>query len=108
METKIVKPEETNIFMEGDEVCRLYFETEKITFGTSYLQPGQTGAVDPGHEGSHEVFFVVKGHVLLRCGDKWYDLKEGDAQIIPPNEPHQLSNIGEIPALVSWSMAPSE
>lgn len=108
METKVVKPEEAEIFMEGVEICRQYFKTEKITFGTSFLQPGQTGAVDPGHANSHEVFFVVKGHVLLRCGEKWYDLKEGDAQIIPPTEPHQLCNIGECAALVSWSMAPSE
>ena len=108
METKVVKPKEAKIFLEGEEICRQYFSTEKITFGTSYLQPGQTGAVDVGHADSHEVFFVVKGHVLLRCGEEWYDLEEGDAQIIPPTLPHQLSNIGECPALISWSMAPSE
>mgnify|MGYP003098148627 CR=1 FL=1 len=68
MDTKIVKPSEANIFLEGVEVCREYFHTEKITFGTSELQPGQTGAVDNVH----------------RCGDKLYDLREGDAQIIPP------------------------
>ena len=42
MDTKIVKPSEANIFLEGVEVCREYFHTEKITFGTSELQPGQT------------------------------------------------------------------
>ena len=68
MDTKIVKPSEANIFLEGVEVCREYFHTEKITFGTSELQPGQTGAVDNGHKDSHEVFYVAKGHVLLRCG----------------------------------------
>jgi mannose-6-phosphate isomerase-like protein (cupin superfamily) len=108
METKVVKAAEANIFLEGLEVCRQYFSTDKITFGTSQLHPGQTGAVDPGHPNSHEVFFVVRGSVLLRCGDKLYELHEGDAQIIPPTEPHQLTNIGEDIALVSWSMAPSE
>jgi mannose-6-phosphate isomerase-like protein (cupin superfamily) len=108
METKIVRQEEADIFMEGAEVCRQYFKTNKITFGTSFLQPGQTGAIDPGHKDSHEIFFVVKGHILLRCKDKLYDLKEGDAQIIPPTQEHQLTNIGDGPALVSWSMAPSE
>ena len=53
MDTKIVKPSEANIFLEGVEVCREYFHTEKITFGTSELQPGQTGAVDNGHKDSH-------------------------------------------------------
>ena len=108
METKVVKPAEANIFLEGVEVCRQYFKTEKITFGTSQLHPGQTGAVDPGHAQSHEVFFVVRGSVLLRCGDKMYELHEGDAQLIPPGAPHQLTNIGDEIALISWSLAPSE
>lgn len=108
METKKVKAEDAKIFLEGVEVCREYFKTEKITFGTSQLWPGQTGAVDPGHANSHEVFHVVKGSVLLRCDDKLYELNEGDAQIIPPGSPHQLTNIGTGIAVVSWSMAPSE
>lgn len=108
METKVVKAEEAKIFLEGVEVCRQYFQTEKITFGTSQLHPGQTGAVDPGHANSHEVFYVVKGSVLLRCGEQLYELHEGDAQIIPPTLPHQLTNIGNEIAIVSWSMAPSE
>lgn len=108
METKVVKAEEANIFMEGLEVCRQYFQTEKITFGTSELMPGQTGAVDPGHANSHEVFYVVRRTVLLRCGDKLYELHEGMAQIIPPTQPHQLTNIGETKCIVSWSMAPGD
>ena len=108
METKVVKAEEAKIFLEGVEVCRQYFQIEKITFGTSQLHPGQTGAVDPGHANSHEVFYVVRGSVLLRCGEQLYELHEGDAQIIPPTLPHQLTNIGNEIAIVSWSMAPSE
>lgn len=108
METKVVKADEAKIFLEGLEVCREYFHTERITFGTSELFPGQTGAVDPGHENSHEVFYVAKGSVLLRCGDRLYELHEGMAQIIPPKEPHQLTNIGNEKCVVSWSLAPSE
>lgn len=108
METKVLKAEEARIFLEGPEVCREYFHTEKLTFGTSELMPGQTGAVDNGHEESHEVFYVVKGMVLLRCGEKLYELREGMAQLIPPGEPHQLTNIGESKCIVSWSLAPSE
>lgn len=108
METKIVRAPEARIFLEGAEVCREYIKTDKITFGTSQLHPGQTGAVDPGHANSHEVFFVVQGAVLLRCGENLYELREGDAQLIPPGKPHQLTNIGDKVALVSWSLAPSE
>ncbi|MFG0930686.1 cupin domain-containing protein [Staphylococcus gallinarum] len=108
METKIVKPEDADVFLEGSEVCREYIKTDLITFGTSELHPGVTGAVDEGHKNSQEVFYVVKGTVLLRCGEKLYELNEGDAQIIPEDTPHQLTNIGECIAKVSWSLAPSE
>lgn len=108
METTIVRSKDARIFLEGVEVCREYVKTDQITFGTSQLHPGQTGAVDPGHAASHEVFFVVRGAVLLRCGERLYELREGDAQLIPPGQPHQLTNIGDEIALVSWSLAPSE
>lgn len=109
MEQPIVKKAtETRIFMEGTEVCREYFKTEKLTFGSSQLQPGQTGAVDPGHKNSHEVFFVSRGHVLLNCGGSYRELFEGDAVLIPPTVPHELTNIGDEIALITWSLAPSE
>jgi mannose-6-phosphate isomerase-like protein (cupin superfamily) len=108
METKIVRARDANIFMEGVEVCREYIKTDLLTFGTSELQPGDTGAVDIGHKNSQEVFFVIKGTVLLKCGDKLYELHEGDAQLIPEDMPHQLTNIGQCIAKVSWSLAPSE
>lgn len=108
METKVVKPEEARIFLEGLEVDREYFHTDKLVFGTSELMPGQTGAVDPGHANSQEVFYVVRGTVLLQCGEQLYELKEGMAQIIPPTMPHQLTNIGSCKCIVSWSMAPGE
>ncbi len=110
MDPKVVKKEETRVFMEGLEVCREYFKTGKITIGTSYLLPGQTGAVDKGHKESHEVFFVVRGHVLMhdeRTG-KSYELKEQDAILFSETVSHQLTNIGTEPAIVSWSMGPSE
>ncbi|RKS52359.1 hypothetical protein BDE18_1683 [Paracoccus pantotrophus] len=86
----------------------LYYKTDKLTFGSSQLSPGQTGAVDKGHPNSHEVFFCARGTVLLMCGDKYYEMHEGDAVLVPPSEPHQLTNIGSEIALVTWSLAPSE
>ena len=103
METKVVKPEETRIFMEGQEVDREYFHTDKLVFGTSELMPGQTGAVDPGHAISHEVFYVVRGTVLLRCGDRLYELKEGMALSIPPTMPRRLTNMWEGKCIGRWS-----
>jgi quercetin dioxygenase-like cupin family protein len=72
--------------------------------------PGDTGAIDHGHKNSHEVFFVVKGSVVLRTphNDQRYELHEGDAIIMPETVPHELTNIGTEPALVTWSLAPTE
>lgn len=108
MESQHKKQSDTRVFMEGDEVCRLYFKTERITFGSSQLSPGQTGAIDPGHPHSHEVFFCARGSVLLRVGDVYHEMHEGDAVLVPPVVPHQLTNIGDERALVTWSLAPSE
>jgi mannose-6-phosphate isomerase-like protein (cupin superfamily) len=94
--------------MEGAEMCRLYYKTEKLTFGSSQLNPGQTGAVDQGHPNSHEVFFCARGTVLLRVGEVYHEMHEGDAVLVPPSAPHQLTNIGLDIALVTWSLAPSE
>ena len=102
METKVVKAEEANIFMED---IIWWHNVMSILHAWIRLQ---TGAVDPGHANSHEVFYVVRGTVLLRCGDKLYELHEGMAQIIPPTQPHQLTNIGETKCIVSWSMAPGD
>ncbi len=110
MEVKVIREKEARTFMEGPELCREYFKTGKITLGTSTLQPGETGEIDWGHKASHEIFFVVKGRVSLRTpnNDQRYELEEGDAILMPENIPHELTNIGDGTAVVSWSMAPSE
>ncbi|MDR0489627.1 MAG: cupin domain-containing protein [Oscillospiraceae bacterium] len=110
MDVKVIRQNEAETFYEGVELCRLYYKTPKITFGTSTLKPGETGAVDLGHKASHEVFFVVEGSVILRTPntDAKYELHEGDAIIMPESVPHELTNIGEDTAVVSWSLAPSE
>lgn len=110
MEVKVVRKGETGLKLEGPEVCREYFVTPKITFGTSTLKPGQRGDIDRGHAVSHEVFFVVRGHVLLlvETTGACYELFTEDAIIMPETVPHTLINIGDNDAVISWSKAPSE
>ena len=92
---RVIRLAEAESFMEGDEHCRHYVSTGKITFGTSSLQPGQRGAVDTGHPASHEVFFVVRGHVLIHTeGREHFELRAGDAIVIPEGVPHTLINVG--------------
>jgi quercetin dioxygenase-like cupin family protein len=106
---KLLKEENVHVFMDGPEICREYIITDKITFGTSTLQPGQTGAVDPGHPKSHEIFFGVKGQVIMRNPKTGacFILHEGDAILIEEGEPHELTNIGDAISVTSWSAAPS-
>jgi mannose-6-phosphate isomerase-like protein (cupin superfamily) len=104
----VIREREAASFMEGDEFCRRYVSTGKVTFGTSTLQPGQRGAVDLGHAVSHEVFFCIRGHILIRLQDQDYvELFEGDAVVIPEGLPHTLVNVGDTPAFVSWSLGPT-
>lgn len=110
MEIKVVRQSESRSFMEGDEHCREYLKTGKITFGTSTLLPGQRGTVDKGHPGSHEIFFVSRGRVLLHVPDRdqYFELHEQDIILMPEGVPHTLINVGEEKAVISWSLAPSE
>ncbi|MBQ4424798.1 MAG: cupin domain-containing protein [Lachnospiraceae bacterium] len=107
---QLVRKNDAKLSLEGPEVCREYIVTPKITFGTSTLLPGQRGDIDLGHPDSHEVFFVVKGHVLLLCEkeNKIFELFEQDAILMPEGVTHTLVNIGEETAVISWSKAPSE
>jgi mannose-6-phosphate isomerase-like protein (cupin superfamily) len=105
---RVIRRSEARPFMEGPELCRHYVSTGRVTFGTSSLQPGQRGAVDTGHEQSDEVFFCIEGHVLIYTeGTDHYELLPGDAIVIPPGIPHTLINVGDVPALVSWSAGPT-
>jgi mannose-6-phosphate isomerase-like protein (cupin superfamily) len=105
---KIVKENEARPSFEGEEFCRNYFQTDRITFGMSVLRSGCIGALDPGHQEADEVFFCVQGRVLCYFpeDDHYYPLEKGDALLIPPKTGHKLYNIGEETAVVTWSCAP--
>lgn len=110
MDIRVVKKQEARNFMEGPEHCREYLKTDKITFGTSTLLPGQRGAIDTGHPNSHEIFFVSRGRVLLYVEekDKYFELNEEDIILMPEGVSHTLINVGEETAVVTWSLAPSQ
>jgi oxalate decarboxylase/phosphoglucose isomerase-like protein (cupin superfamily) len=108
VELTLVRQQEAEVFMEGGELVRLYAHTDKITFSVATIPPGQKGMLDPGHEGAHEVAYVIKGHLMFEFPDskKWLELRTGDAVIIPEGEAHSVINVGEETATVSWSLAP--
>ncbi len=106
---KIVRKDQAVVSLDGPEVVREYIRTGKITFGTSTLLPGQTGGIDPGHPQSHEIFYVSRGHVIMRNPDtqQHFELHEGDILFVEEGEPHELTNIGMDMAIITWSCAPS-
>jgi len=105
---KVIKMKDSKQFFEGDERCNLYMKTEKIIFGTSYLEPGKEGMIDPGHKRGEEIFFVAKGKVTCQFSKLSKHLEEGDAVIIPIGEPHKLINSSKEPVLVCWALAPPD
>jgi len=110
LEPRKVTKGDVKSFMEGEEECRLYYKTDQMVFGTSTLQPGKKGAVDPGHKNGYEIFYVAKGRVICSFprAKREEVLDEGDIVIIPPGEPHELTNSGTVEALVCWSLAPPD
>ena len=102
----IIREMDATFFTEGDEHCREYLREPRMWFGTSTLQPGQHGAIDPGHERSVEIFYCCSGRVTLNDGERDYELSAGDAVIIPEGLPHALTNVGSTPALLVWAGAP--
>ena len=108
VEAKIIRQLDSRNFMEGLEHCREYVKSLKLWFGTSTLQPGQTGNIDRGHAQSQEVFFVAQGRVLVFDETRYYELYAGDALLIPEGLPHTLTNIGDENTLVIWAGAPGE
>jgi mannose-6-phosphate isomerase-like protein (cupin superfamily) len=105
---KVMKRTDSKQFFEGDEQCNLYMKTEKIIFGTSYLEPGREGTIDPGHKYGEEIFFVAKGTVTCQFSKLSKQLEEGDAVIIPIGEPHKLINKSKESVLVCWALAPPD
>lgn len=103
---KAIRKKDARVFLEGSELCREYYKTPEMTFGTSTLAPAMTGDVDWGHPDGVEIFCVLEGEVFL-CNP---DSQEGvvlevhDIAVIPRGEPHQLTNIGETKAVVSWCL----
>ena len=105
---EIIRKGDAKEWYEDDELCHLYREDEYMAFGTSYIEPGKAGAVDPGHEKGKEVFYCAIGKVIVEFSEEKIELNAGDAVVIPINEPHKLINKFEEPTLIVWSLVPPD
>jgi oxalate decarboxylase/phosphoglucose isomerase-like protein (cupin superfamily) len=107
-ELRLIRQEDAQILMEDDEFVRIYAHTDKLLFAVASFLPGQRSPLDPGHEGAHEVAYVIKGHFVFEFPDSnaFFELRAGDAVLIPEGEAHICINVGEEIGYVSWSLAP--
>lgn len=105
---KIIRQIDTKTIMDEQELFREYVHTDKITVGVSTLRAGAVGGLDKGHAEAEEVFYCAAGHVLCYFPEDniFYELKSGDALLIPPATGHKLFNIGDETATIICSCAP--
>ncbi|MCD1295980.1 hypothetical protein CUJ83_13335 [Methanocella sp. CWC-04] len=47
------------------------------------------------HEKSQEVYYILKGRGVMTLGERSFDVKEGDAILIPPGTSHKIKNTGD-------------
>jgi mannose-6-phosphate isomerase-like protein (cupin superfamily) len=104
----VVRQDDAKVFYEGPELCREYLRNESMWFGTSVVNPGEVGAVDPGHDGAWEVFYCAAGEAILDDGTNEYTLHVGDALTVPPNVPHRIHNRGTETVVCVWAGGPGE
>ncbi|VEJ59565.1 cupin domain-containing protein [Arachnia propionica] len=104
----IVPRDEAKVFYEGPEECREYFRNETMWFGSSLVNAGDTGAIDPGHPGAWEIFYCVSGEGYIDDGATEYFLRAGDVLAVPPPVPHRIHNRSAEPVLMVWAGAPGK
>lgn len=68
------------------------------------VEPGTTMTehVNPDHE--TEIFFVVEGAGVMRVGAETYQVGPGASVLVPPDQPHSLTNDSDRPlrTLALW------
>lgn len=67
---------------------------------------GSTGPEAYTHGDSHEMMFVLRGHVSIELDGQPHSLSEGDSIEYRSSTPHRIANAGPGPAEVQWIISP--
>ena len=70
------------------------------------VAPGAT-TIRHYHRASEELYLVTAGRGLLRIGEEEREIAAGDCALIPPGEPHDLRNTGEVDLVVVCACSPA-
>ena len=108
MKTKIIRKDEENFLLEGEECSQIYVKTGKLIFTISTLLPGQKACLDKGHDEADEVCYVINDTIIMHLPsmEEYHKLNESDAILIPEGKTHYSVNIGEIKSATAWACAP--
>lgn len=59
------------------------------------------------HRASEELYLVTSGRGRLRVGDEEHEVGAGDCIVIPPSQPHQIHNTGNVDLVVVCACSPA-
>lgn len=76
---------------------RELFPDAQTAFETRYFEVQTGGYTSFEHHGHEHCVVIVRGLGSVRLGDKWQDLKVGDAVRVSSMTPHQFKNRGDEP-----------
>jgi mannose-6-phosphate isomerase-like protein (cupin superfamily) len=70
------------------------------------IPPG-AGELRHVHARARQFFFVLRGRLEIEIGECRFDLRAEDSLEVPPEQPHRVSNVGEVEAVFLVVSAPS-
>jgi quercetin dioxygenase-like cupin family protein len=80
--------------------------SKKLEFLYITLKGRESSRMDLiAHEGE-ECGYVLKGHLLVKLGQKEYYLGEGDSMTFDSSIPHRYLNIDDVECVSVWAMTP--
>lgn len=103
-EVKKLTKNDTKVWLEGEELIRLFYKSKELMFGTSFMNPNTKGDIDPGHTG-WEVFYVAKGYLMIHLPetDEYFEVNEGESLLMPPRVSHMFYNPSDMASLIVWA-----
>lgn len=76
------------------QVLREVMALNQVGFAHVAMQPKAVSLLHQ-HLAMSEIYFILKGEGILYHGDKALEVTKGAYQVIPPQTPHKLRNIGD-------------
>lgn len=97
--------ESERTFRKGDSGPKYIFRGPNMEWGVMVLKPGEKMGVH-GHSKVEETFYFIQGTPKIIVDDVPYNVKEGDAFRIEPQEKHDIHNETGSPVKIIFIKCP--